>query len=106
MSLDLSGLLRARAKGWVLKRACKETQGAGGSESGMSKAVSAAARRQKQTGSRENPLGSNSEIGRKLKQYYDNLVSEAVPDRFQELLQQLEEREQPQHPPASGRQTK
>ena len=39
------------------------------------------------------PLGPNSEIGRKLKQYYDGLVSEDVPDRFAELLEQLEERE-------------
>lgn len=38
-------------------------------------------------------LGTNSEIGRKLKQYYDGLVSEEVPDRFSELLSQLEERE-------------
>jgi hypothetical protein len=36
-------------------------------------------------------LGPNNEIGRKLKQYYDELVSEAVPDRFQQLLQQLEQ---------------
>lgn len=72
----------------------------------MNKAGAAAARDQKQIGSREDPLGSNSEIGRKLKRYYDSLVSEAVPDRFQELLQQLEEREQPQSPPASGRETK
>jgi hypothetical protein len=35
-------------------------------------------------------LGSNSEIGRKLKQYYDGLVSEEVPDRFANLLSQLE----------------
>lgn len=39
------------------------------------------------------PLGSNSEIGRKLRQYYDDLVSEDVPDRFANLLKQLEERE-------------
>lgn len=39
------------------------------------------------------PLGSNSEIGRKLKQYYDDLVSDDVPDRFSELLSQLEEKE-------------
>jgi len=43
---------------------------------------------------RTDPLGSNSEIGRKLKQYYDDLVSETVPDKFQDLLKQLEEREQ------------
>jgi hypothetical protein len=38
-------------------------------------------------------LGSNSEIGRKLKQYYDDLVSDAVPDRFAQLLKQLEQTE-------------
>ena len=36
------------------------------------------------------PLGVNSEIGRKLKQYYDDLVSHEVPDRFSELLRDLE----------------
>ena len=36
------------------------------------------------------PLGPNSEIGRKLKQYYDELVSDDVPDRFAQLLAQLE----------------
>ena len=35
-------------------------------------------------------LGPNSEIGRKLKQYYDELVSDDVPDRFAQLLAQLE----------------
>ncbi|MEP9387618.1 NepR family anti-sigma factor [Mesorhizobium sp. KR9-304] len=39
------------------------------------------------------PLGSNSEIGRKLKQYYDELVSDQVPDRFAVLLSQLENAE-------------
>ncbi|PWK64941.1 NepR family anti-sigma factor [Aminobacter sp. AP02] len=39
------------------------------------------------------PLGANSEIGRKLKQYYDELVSDEVPDRFAQLLSQLEEAE-------------
>lgn len=39
------------------------------------------------------PLGSNSEIGRKLKQYYDELVSDDVPDRFASLLAQLEKAE-------------
>lgn len=38
-------------------------------------------------------LGPNNEIGRKLRQYYDELVSEAVPDRFEELLKQLEQAE-------------
>jgi Anti-sigma factor NepR len=39
------------------------------------------------------PLGPNSEIGRKLKQYYDELVSDHVPDRFSQLLSQLEQAE-------------
>lgn len=38
-------------------------------------------------------LGPNSEIGRKLKQYYDELVSDNVPDRFAQLLSQLERAE-------------
>ena len=38
-------------------------------------------------------LGPNSEIGRKLKQYYDELVSDDVPDRFSQLLSQLEQAE-------------
>ena len=44
---------------------------------------------------RAEALGSNSEIGRKLKQYYDELISEEVPERFSDLLGQLEKREQP-----------
>lgn len=58
--------------------------------------TAAAPRGQKQPnrGQDPDPLGSNSEIGRKLKQYYDGLVSEDVPDRFADLLKQLEEREQ------------
>jgi hypothetical protein len=40
-----------------------------------------------------NPLGANSEIARKLKQYYDELVSDQVPDRFAQLLSQLEQTE-------------
>lgn len=47
------------------------------------------------TGGKTDSLGPNSEIGRKLKQYYDDLISEDVPDRFADLLKQLEEREQP-----------
>ena len=38
-------------------------------------------------------LGSNSEIGRKLKQYYDELISNDVPDRFANLLAELEQAE-------------
>jgi hypothetical protein len=36
-------------------------------------------------------LGANSEIGRKLRQYYDELVSDEVPERFAQLLSELEE---------------
>ena len=36
------------------------------------------------------PLGPNSEIGRKLKQYYEDIVSEDIPDRFSDLLSRLE----------------
>ena len=36
------------------------------------------------------PLGANGEIARKLKQYYDGLVSKEVPDRFAQLLSELE----------------
>ncbi len=32
-------------------------------------------------------------IGNKLKQFYDEIVSETVPDRFKMLLDQLEQRE-------------
>ena len=35
-------------------------------------------------------LGPNAEIGRKLKQYYESLVAEEVPDRFAQLLNQLD----------------
>lgn len=38
-------------------------------------------------------LGPNSEIGRKLRQFYDELVPDTVPDRFAQLLSQLEQAE-------------
>jgi hypothetical protein len=41
-------------------------------------------------GKNSDPLGANSEIARKLKQYYDDLVSDEIPDRFADLLSQLE----------------
>jgi hypothetical protein len=41
-------------------------------------------------------LGPNSEIGRKLKQYYDDLVSEDIPDRFTQLLSKLSNTESAQ----------
>jgi hypothetical protein len=37
-------------------------------------------------------------IGNKLKQYYDEIVSEDVPDRFKLLLDRLEKREVPPAP--------
>jgi len=46
-------------------------------------------------GSVADPLGPNSEIGRKLRQYYDELIAEDIPDRFSQLLSQLEQKEQP-----------
>ncbi len=55
--------------------------------------IAAATGGQKKAGRRSETLGSNSEIGRKLKQYYDDLVSDEVPDRFANLLKQLEESE-------------
>ncbi len=39
---------------------------------------------------RDDPLGANSEIGKKLREYYDGLMSPEVPDRFTDLLSQLE----------------
>ena len=44
-------------------------------------------------GEAADPLGVNSEIGRKLRQYYNELVSDEVPDRFAQLLAQLERAE-------------
>jgi hypothetical protein len=56
------------------------------------KTVGAGAAGQRGSGMSD-PLGANSEIGRKLKQYYDELVSDDVPDRFAQLLSQLERAE-------------
>lgn len=41
-------------------------------------------------------LGTNSQIGRKLKQYYDDLVTDEVPDKFLELLTRLDSTEKSQ----------
>lgn len=38
-------------------------------------------------------IGANSEIGRKLRQFYDEIASESVPDRFAQLLDQLDKAE-------------
>lgn len=45
----------------------------------------------RKAGDSADALGSNSEIGRKLRQYYDGLVTEEVPDRFAALLAQLDQ---------------
>lgn len=42
------------------------------------------------------PLGVNTEIGRKLRQFYDGILSDAVPERFTQLLSQLEQAESAQ----------
>lgn len=67
----------------------------GGKRNSMKPNIATATGGQRKAGNRVDALGPNSEIGRKLKQYYDDLVSEEVPDRFADLLRQLEEREQP-----------
>ncbi|MFC3644332.1 NepR family anti-sigma factor [Aquibium oceanicum] len=38
-------------------------------------------------------MGTNSEIGRKLREYYQDLMSDDVPDRFTDLLSKLEHAE-------------
>ena len=58
----------------------------------MTKDIMAGAASKRRDGSGD-ALGPNSEIGRKLKQYYDELVSDDVPDRFSQLLSQLEQAE-------------
>ena len=56
----------------------------------MAKANGPDAARSRVHPSNSDALGSNSEIARKLKRYYDDLVSEEVPDRFADLLSKLE----------------
>jgi hypothetical protein len=51
----------------------------------------------KRTGSTD-ALGANSEIGRKLKEYYNDLISTEVPDRFADLLSRLEQTEKAAEP--------
>lgn len=43
--------------------------------------------------------GLQAHIGRQLRQLYDQLISEPVPDRFRELLERLDSAETP---PAAG----
>ena len=59
----------------------------------MSKLETGARQATQRRSGQGDPLGVNSEIGRKLKQYYDELVSDEVPDRFAQLLRQLEQAE-------------
>lgn len=66
-----------------------------GLRNGMKSNAGTAGRRRK--ADRADPLGANSEIGRKLRQYYEDLVEEEVPDRFADLLKQLEKSEQAAH---------
>lgn len=56
----------------------------------MAKNISAASGGKTLRSNGADPMGVNSEIGRKLKQYYDGLVAEEIPDRFAQLLTQLE----------------
>lgn len=65
-----------------------------GQRESMKANTTPAAGRRKRGGGSADPLGANSEIGRKLKQYYEELVSEEVPDKFTDLLKQLENSEQ------------
>lgn len=49
-------------------------------------------------------LGDSSEIGKRLKEYYNDLVSEDVPRRFVDLLNQLERADSDQrHPQGEDR---
>lgn len=50
-------------------------------------------RRPGQGAAEDDPLGTNSEVARKLRQYYSTLVTEDVPDRFAQLLSALESAE-------------
>jgi hypothetical protein len=62
----------------------------GGEENRMKQNTQTADSGHSKSGVRTDPLGPNTEIGRKLKEYYNDLVSEDVPDRFADLLKQLE----------------
>lgn len=72
---------------------CEKMRHSGGDRAGMKPNTSVATGSHKTNGNRNDPLGANSEIGRKLKQYYDELITEEVPDKFADLLKQLEDRE-------------
>lgn len=65
-------------------------------DDGMTRQNLEKSRRSEKSNSTPDPLGPNSEIARKLRQYYEELVSDDVPERFSHLLEQLEREEQPQ----------
>lgn len=64
-----------------------------GLESIMKPNLAATNSRRRKARTQSDPLGANSEIGRKLRQYYDELITEDVPDRFADLLRKLEDHE-------------
>lgn len=67
-----------------------------GNVTGMKQKEPGNSRGQEQDNLQADPLGVNSEIGRKLKQYYGELLTPVIPDRFSQLLRELEKCEQPQ----------
>lgn len=44
------------------------------------------------------PIELQGQIGQRLREAYNELISEPVPDRFVQLLQQLKKREEQQDP--------
>ena len=63
----------------------KAGEGAGGRTAGTGRGRGSAS-----SGSAEIDPRVQGEIGRQLRAVYDDIISEPVPDRFLELLQQLE----------------
>lgn len=80
----------------MLRRIDEGPQGVGTGRMDRMQKPANAGMKASRNGKAAEPLGSNSEIARKLKQYYDELVSEEIPDRFSDLLSRLEHAEQPQ----------
>jgi len=48
-------------------------------------------------------LGPTSEIGRKLKEHYEDIVNQKVPDRFDDLLNLLERTEKDRSNPTKSK---
>ena len=76
-----------------MTRMYKEMRRDIGDEKGMTYQKLEKSRNAGKRNSHSDPLGPNSEIGRKLRQYYDELVSDNIPDRFSLLLSELEQNE-------------